>query len=85
MRLIIGIALLLLGLGTLSCRLDSAIDSSERTRPTFLWVRTADGWEWPGSWLVTPVKAPRLHPFVVAAGQGLASVLALAAFRRDDE
>jgi hypothetical protein len=49
------------------------------------WVRTVDGWERPSAWLATAPNVPRLHPVVVAAGQGLASVLALVAFRREDE
>ncbi|HEX3601497.1 MAG TPA: hypothetical protein VHU84_15205 [Lacipirellulaceae bacterium] len=49
------------------------------------WIRTADGWEHPGAWNMPPLSPPTLHPFVVAAGEGLASVFALlACHRRDD-
>lgn len=50
------------------------------------WVRTADGWERAASIYMNGVPAevrrPQLHPLVVAAGQGLFSVLALVACQR---
>ena len=41
------------------------------------WVRTVDGWERTELWNVPELHVPRLHPLVVAAGQGLVSVMAL--------
>jgi hypothetical protein len=85
MRLIVGISLLLLGVGTLSCRMESARSSADRSPPPLEWVRTADGWERPIIWSTPTAGAPQLHPFVVALGQGLFSILALAAFREESE
>ena len=85
MRLVLGISMLLLGLGMLSCRVQGSASMNSPSRPPLAWVRTADGWERPGSWNIATVRPPKLHPLVVAAGQGFASVLALAAFRRDDQ
>jgi hypothetical protein len=82
MRLIVGITLLLLGVGSLSCRVEGTTNSKLRT--TVPWVRTVDGWERPNLWYASPARPPQLHPLVVAAGQTLASLLALAAFRRDE-
>jgi hypothetical protein len=83
MRLIIGIACLLLGLGMLSCRVGPAMppgDAKTHAEGRALeWVRTVDGWERAGSWYVSEVRRPQLHPLVVAAGQGLVSLLGLAA------
>jgi hypothetical protein len=83
MRLIVGISLLLLGVGTLSCRVESAVSSA--TPPALEWVRTAQGWERPALWSAVPVPTPRLHPLVVALGQGLFSIWALTAFREESE
>ena len=83
MRLIVGITLLLLGVGSLSCRVEGTTNSKPQTPAP--WVRTVDGWERPNLWYTSPAKPPQLHPLVVAAGQSLASLLALAAFRRDDQ
>lgn len=84
MRLIVGISLILLGLGTLSCQLEDAPPA----RPEIgqlEWVRTASGWERPASWCVAPpAHRPQLHPLVVALGQGLASIWALAAFGKSE-
>jgi len=82
-RLILGITLLLLGVGMLSCRVETASYSPPVTQAR-QWVRTAVGWERAGAWNVASVSVPRLHPLVVAAGQGLVSVLGLVAFRRDE-
>jgi hypothetical protein len=84
MRSIVGILLLLLGVGTLSCNVQGSTNEIPNSPATMKWVRTADGWEHPGSWNIAPVGPPTLHPLVVAAGQSLASVLALVAFHRDD-
>jgi hypothetical protein len=46
------------------------------------WVRTVDGWERLDSWHECKVAPPQLHPLVVAAGQGLVSLLGLAACPR---
>jgi hypothetical protein len=85
MRLIIGISLLLLGVGTLSCRLEGTTGATPKPTHSIAWVRTTDGWERPGDWYVTYATTPRLHPLVVAAGQGLVSILALVAFRDEEE
>jgi hypothetical protein len=85
MRLIVGISLLLLGVGSLSCRMESTALSVDRTPPPLEWVRTVDGWERPVSWATSTTRSPRLHPFVVAFGQGLFSALALAVSRRESE
>jgi hypothetical protein len=44
------------------------------------WVRTSSGWERPEVWREPPRWSPTLHPFVVAGGQLLGSLLALVAF-----
>jgi hypothetical protein len=82
-RLILGITILLLGLGTLSCSVGDAPTMKLRTHTVNKWVRTADGWERPGSWNLADLPAPQLHPFIVAMGQGLISILGLAAYRRE--
>jgi hypothetical protein len=83
MRLIVGITLLLVGIGTLSCRVEGTANSNRPISTS--WVRTVDGWERPNLWHAAPAKPPQLHPLVVAAGQTLASVLALVVFRRAHE
>ena len=45
--------------------------------PAGQWVRTVDGWERTELWHARDLHVPRLHPLVVAAGQGLVSVTAL--------
>lgn len=82
MRLIVGITFVLVGVATLSCQVEGTANSNRP--PTSVWVRTVDGWERPSLWYTTPSPPPQLHPLVVAAGQGLASILALALFRRDE-
>jgi hypothetical protein len=42
------------------------------------WVRTVDGWERPHSWNHSLAPPPAVHPLVVAAGQALVSLFALA-------
>ena len=83
MRLIAGITFLLIGIGMLSCRVEGTANSIPQS-PTS-WVRTVDGWERPNLWHTSPAEPPRLHPAVVAAGQTLASLLALVVFRREQE
>ena len=79
MRLIFGIVLLLLGVGLLSCRLEGLSADLPTPAGEITWVRTVDGWERPLNWLPSRCEPPALHPLVLAAGQALFSVLALAA------
>jgi hypothetical protein len=83
-RLILGITLLLFGVGTLSCRIEEAPRSRPELAQDWQWVRTVDGWERPVMWRDVPQYVPRLHPLVVAAGQGLISVLGLVACQHDE-
>jgi hypothetical protein len=63
----------------LSCRVEW-VGAREAERPAAsAWVRTVDGWERPDRWVSTKAWEPGIHPLVVAAGQGLASVMALVA------
>lgn len=80
MKQIVGISLLLVGLGIWSCNVEGSASQDRGGPPAFSWVRTADGWERAGEWRIEEPTLPRLHPVVVAAGQGLFSVLALVAF-----
>jgi len=49
------------------------------------WRRTVDGWEKNDRWQLAELpRAIRLHPGIVAGGQMLASLLALAAAGRED-
>ena len=89
MRLIVGIVCLLLGAGMLSCQVGPVVTGpvvantqAGSARDAAGWVRTVDGWERVDSWYVSEVRPPRLHPLVVAAGQGLVSLLGLAACQR---
>jgi hypothetical protein len=81
MRSILGIVLLLLGIGLASCRIENG--SAEVSKPPRAadWVRTSDGWERPGNWAPSLAPPPAVHPLVIAAGQLLVSMLALAAAR----
>jgi hypothetical protein len=85
MRAIVGILCLLLGVGMLSCRYEGLSAKPQAAGRTQVrgWVRTVDGWERAGSWQVDEVGPPGLHPLVVAAGQGLVSLLGLAACGRE--
>ncbi len=83
-RLILGITLLLLGVGTLSCRVEGTARNNSDTTAAWQWVRTVDGWERPEMWYDAPQYVPRLNPLVVALGQGLVSVLGLVACQRDE-
>lgn len=76
--------MLLLGVGTLSCRVAGTAAGEPVVPRAVQWVRTADGWERTDHWHDTTIAEPRLHPAVVAAGQSLVSILGLIAFRRDD-
>jgi len=85
-RAIFGISCLLLGAAMLSCQMEIARDLQTANQPkVVVWVRTVDGWERPDSWNLEPVRRPALHPVVVAAGQGLLSILGLVLFDRDDD
>ncbi len=78
MRFVVGIALLLSGVGMWFCRWDGPSVQTPARAATVDWVRTVDGWERPATWYPPEFHQPRLHPLVVAIGQGLGSVLALA-------
>jgi hypothetical protein len=69
--------LLLLGLGSLSCQVQDSIGEGPVVTPAGQWVRTVDGWERTELWNAPDLYVPRLHPLVVAAGQGLVSVMGL--------
>jgi hypothetical protein len=85
MRLIVGISLLLLGVGMLFSQVEVLSAPSASDSVSTPWVRTVDGWERHGSWSVSSVGPPAVHPLVVAAGQVLGSILALVAFQRDGQ
>jgi hypothetical protein len=80
MRLILGVFFLLYGVGLWACSVEWG--SEQAMKPAVEWVRTVDGWERSHrvyNSIRREVGPPRLHPLIVAAGQGLASVLALVA------
>ena len=77
LRLILGITLLLLGLGSLSCQVQNSVGDGPVMTSAGQWVRTVDGWERTELWNAPELHVPRLHPLVVAAGQGLVSVMGL--------
>jgi hypothetical protein len=79
-RLVVGIVLLLAGAVSLSCRFDGLAVELPPSHERIEWVRTVHGWERPDAWLPEEVPALQLHPLVVASGQAMLSVLALAAF-----
>jgi hypothetical protein len=82
-RAIFGISCLLLGVAMLLCQVEgSGRSNASNQRPVLQWVRTVDGWERPESWHLDEIRRPALHPVVVAAGQGLLSVLGLVVFQR---
>ena len=74
---------MLVGFGTLSCRVEGLAARGPERPQLSPWVRTADGWERTDSWHEERLSPPAVHPLVVAAGQGLLSVLALVAWQRD--
>jgi hypothetical protein len=78
-RLIVGITLLVLGVGMLTCAWEGPAAHAVAQVRELRWVRTADGWERDGSWAANKYRPPSLHPLVWAAGQGLLSILALVA------
>jgi hypothetical protein len=88
-RAILGISCLLLGIAMWACRVESSSELfADSAKPqaaamAMKWVRTVDGWERTDSWFVEPVGRPRLHPLLVAAGQGLVSVMGLVVFKRE--
>jgi hypothetical protein len=84
-RFILGISLLLLGLGLFACQVEGVSAGALAEGVSTPWVRTVDGWERPGCWVVAAGGPPAVHPLVVAAGQTLASILALAFFQRDSQ
>jgi hypothetical protein len=84
-RAILGISCLLLGVALLLCQGEGAgVTADIAPRSAVSWVRTADGWERPDTWLSVTAWRPALHPLVVAAGQGLLSVFGLVLFHRGE-
>jgi hypothetical protein len=79
MRTILGIAMLLAGIGMMSCRIEGR--SSDQALPANHadWVRTIDGWERSDDWLPSLTGPPAVHPVLVASGQVLISLFALVA------
>ena len=75
----------MMGAGMLSCRVDGPLATSPAGRSGHSpgWVRTVDGWERVDTWHLHSAGPPPLHPLVVAAGQGLVSLLGLAACGRE--
>jgi len=83
MRLIVGIVLVLVGIGSVFCRLELlSADVPAQMEPA-PWVRTVDGWERSDSWYRPMSSPPTLHPLVVAAAELLISVSALVACSGD--
>jgi hypothetical protein len=80
MRSILSIALLLLGFGLLSCRLEGTNANPALSASEINWVRTVDGWEHSHDWSPSLAAPPALHPLVLAVGQTLFSLLGLVAF-----
>jgi hypothetical protein len=81
MRSIVGILLLLVGFGLVSCQLEGTSAGTRGATTTKTdWVRTVDGWERAGNWEPLVSHRPQLHPLVVGSGQVLAALLSLAAF-----
>jgi hypothetical protein len=84
-RLVAGIVLLLAGAVMLSSRFDGLAVELPASHERIEWVRTVHGWERPDEWLPPEVAPLRLHPLVVAAGQAMLSVLALAALANESD
>jgi hypothetical protein len=92
-RAILGISCIVLGAALLACGVEDRPSRVQVAKPPFdkfrtgqaasRWVRTVDGWERPDSWYLEVVRGPTLHPLVVAAGQGLVSMLGLVLFQRE--
>jgi len=79
MRSILGIAMLLLLAGLLSCRIEGRSADVLPPAAIFDWVRTIDGWEKPDNWHPSLARPPSVHPLVIGTGQFLLSVFALVA------
>ena len=79
MRSILGIAMLLLFAGLLSCQIEGRSADVHPPAASVDWVRTIDGWERPRVWQLSPAVPPAVHPLVVASGQLLLSLFALVA------
>ncbi|MGE3240151.1 MAG: hypothetical protein AB7G28_24545 [Pirellulales bacterium] len=84
MRSILGILLLLVGAGLVSCRIEGHVSDAQAQRPAIDWVRTANGWERSSNWSPSLAPRPAVHPLVIGAGQLLISMLALAAAARPE-
>lgn len=84
MRSILGIVLLLLGIGLVSCRIEGHAPDTHPLMPAIDWVRTTDGWERPSNWSPSLAAPPAVHPLVIGTGQLLISMLALAAATRPE-
>lgn len=83
MRRALALALAILAIGYWAAAW-SGQNSGEPATPPDSWRRTIDGWERNDRWqTAAPPRAVRLHPGIVAAGQMLASLLALAAARTE--
>ncbi len=79
MRSILGIAMLLLLAGLVSCRIEGRSADTHPSAANADWVRTVDGWERPNDWQPSLAGPPAVHPLVVATGQMLLAVFALVA------
>ena len=79
MRAILGILLLLLGLGLVSCRFESQSADFENRGSQSDWVRTVDGWQKTNNWIPSLAAPPAVHPLTIAAAQVLVSLFALTA------
>jgi hypothetical protein len=84
MRSILGIVLLLMGAGLVSCRIERRSADAHSQQTANDWVRTADGWERAHNWKPSLAAPPAIHPLVIASGQLLVSMLALTAAKRPE-
>ena len=78
MRSILFIVLLVVGAGLVSYRIDGSAARTAANESADNWVRTTDGWERASNWTPSLAAPPAVHPVVIAAGQLLFSLLALA-------
>ena len=84
MRAALALTLSILALGYWAAAW-SGPQAGEQLPPPDPWRRTIDGWEQNDRWQLAELpRAVGLHPGIVAAGQLLASLLALAAAGRED-
>lgn len=74
---------MLFGAVTLSCRLDGLAVDLPPVQQQVDWVRTAQGWEHSSTWASTETPPVSLQPLVVAAGQAMLSILALAFYAEE--